>query len=315
MNTDLRGKPKQFSVIIPLYNKQDTIKRAIDSVLAQNGYEFEIIVVDDGSIDLGVDIVEGYDDSRVHCIRQTNHGVSTARNNGWRAAHYPLISFLDADDEWEDGFLNDISSLIDQYPQAAVWGTSYWVFNGKQRTPAAIALPVGSIGILDDYFQVAADGAPVLIPSGICMHRMVLEKTGGFPEGIKNGEDLFLWARLVREYSIAYCNHPRVVYYQGAEHFLDVRKPPEPDLFGKYLLSLLRQENTRGLRHYYSNWMKMRAFAYLCLGERRNGLKAVIIALRYRPLKKSVFLFSYFILFFFPHCTTKKILNWFYREK
>jgi glycosyltransferase involved in cell wall biosynthesis len=87
------------SAIIPTYNRETTIQRAVNSVLAQTWKEIEVIVVDDGSTDKTVEVLETYGD-KIRVIRQPNGGPSAARNTGIRAATGEIISFLDSDDEW-----------------------------------------------------------------------------------------------------------------------------------------------------------------------------------------------------------------------
>src|SRR5690606_8126065 len=95
----------RFSVIIPLYNKENFVAATIDSVLAQSFSDFELIVVDDGSSDNSGQIVQSYTDKRITYIRTENRGVSSARNLGIEKASADYITFLDADDLWKPDFL------------------------------------------------------------------------------------------------------------------------------------------------------------------------------------------------------------------
>lgn len=105
-----------ISIVIPLYNKAHTIIRTIQSVLMQTYHDYEIIIVDDGSEDGGNLIVSGYfSDSRIRIIRQENQGVSVARNVGIEASRGDLISFLDADDEWEPDYLKTVYETATKY--------------------------------------------------------------------------------------------------------------------------------------------------------------------------------------------------------
>ena len=88
-----------ISVVIPLYNKEASIKQALMSVLSQSYQEFEVVIVDDGSTDNSVAKVEEIQDSRIRLIRQENGGPSKARNTGVKNAKGEWILFLDADDE------------------------------------------------------------------------------------------------------------------------------------------------------------------------------------------------------------------------
>ena len=101
-----------FSVIIPLYNKSHTIERALKSVLNQTYKNFEAIIVDDGSTDNGIEIVNKYtSDARIKILKQKNQGVSIARNEGVKNSLYQYIAFLDADDEWEKDYLETVLKI------------------------------------------------------------------------------------------------------------------------------------------------------------------------------------------------------------
>ena len=102
-----------FSVVIPLYNKEKYISRAIKSVIEQTYKIFELIIIDDGSIDNSVNIVKKHKDSRIRLIEQENSGVSATRNKGIKNAKYNYIAFLDADDEWKPNFLDTIVRRIE----------------------------------------------------------------------------------------------------------------------------------------------------------------------------------------------------------
>jgi len=102
----------KFSIVIPLYNKEDTIERAITSILNQTYSRYEIIVVDDGSTDLSYKKVLQINDPRISIIKQRNQGVSSARNKGINFSSGVLVAFLDADDEWLPTHLETIINCI-----------------------------------------------------------------------------------------------------------------------------------------------------------------------------------------------------------
>lgn len=117
-----------FSVVIPLYNKAHTIKQTLKSVLNQTFGDFEIIIVNDGSTDDGVDVIksEFMNEPRIRIVNQENQGVSVARNRGVAEAKYPYVAFLDGDDEWLPTFLEKVKEAIELYPEAGMYGTSSW---------------------------------------------------------------------------------------------------------------------------------------------------------------------------------------------
>jgi glycosyltransferase involved in cell wall biosynthesis len=105
----------EVSIILPTYNRADTLGRAIDSVLAQSFQDWELIVVDDGSTDGTVDLFVGMD-PRVHLVRQANAGVGAARNTGLAASRGRFLTFLDSDDAWLPHFLELTTSFLRHAP-------------------------------------------------------------------------------------------------------------------------------------------------------------------------------------------------------
>ena len=114
-----------FSIVIPLYNKEEYIVTTIDSVLSQNYSNFEVIIVDDGSTDNSAQLIKNYSDERVNYYYQNNAGVSSARNKGIELANFDLIAFLDGDDLWEKEYLKSIVELYHLYPNVSVYATAY----------------------------------------------------------------------------------------------------------------------------------------------------------------------------------------------
>jgi glycosyltransferase involved in cell wall biosynthesis len=116
----------KLSVIIPLYNKKAYIARAIQSVLAQNWQDYELLVVDDGSTDNGRGVVrEQFQDPRIRLVVQENSGEGGARNRGIAEMRGDIAAFLDADDEWLPTHLGHIAELAIGFPQAGWFATRY----------------------------------------------------------------------------------------------------------------------------------------------------------------------------------------------
>jgi glycosyltransferase involved in cell wall biosynthesis len=107
-----------ISVILPVHNREDTLGRAIHSVLDQDFRDFELIVVDDGSKDKSAKVVEGFADARIRFIRLAeNRGGNVARNEGLRAARAPLVAFLDSDDAYLPQKLERVVAIFGQRPK------------------------------------------------------------------------------------------------------------------------------------------------------------------------------------------------------
>lgn len=282
-----------ISVVMPLYNKEREVARAISSVLAQTFVDYELVVVDDGSTDGSPAEVATFDDPRIRMIRQENAGVSAARNRGIDEARADLIAFLDADDEWSFDYLETILRLNGHFYECGVYATGYaYRREGGYTRPAILrGLPEGfDEGILDDYFRIAADSDPPLWTSAITVKKSCILAIGGFPVGIAAGEDLLTWARLAFSCPIAYSAKPRAFFWDPADlSARHARKPAEPDLVGEGLKCLLvtsTEEQCSALRRYYSLWKRMRGVVYLKQGNREKALAEFKSAIHYGGISK-----------------------------
>jgi len=217
-----------FSIIIPLYNKAAYIEKAIRSVMCQTYQEFEVIVVDDGSTDesfaqlsvisqqLSVEEPDKF--IKIKIVQQENQGVSTARNNGVKLAKYDYIAFLDADDWWEPTFLREMKELIEKYPEAGIYASSYCKVKNGLLTPAIIGVEKGFEDGLINYCQVYAKTMYMPLTSiTSVLKKSVFESENGFKPKLKLGEDFDLWVRVALKYPVALLNKPLAYYNQDVE--------------------------------------------------------------------------------------------------
>ena len=212
----------RFSVIIPLYNKAPYVAKAIQSVLAQTFSDYELIVVDDGSKDDSATIASQIIEGRQNCrlIHQDNMGVSMARNNGVATSHGDYLCFLDADDWWEPTFLEEMSQLIEEFPEAGIYGVNYTIVNEtKHKTRVAqIGVEEGFEKGYINYCQAYAKTMYMPLTSiSVAIPRAVFDEMGGFPQDIKLGEDFLLWIRIVLKYKVAFLNKPLAYYNQDVD--------------------------------------------------------------------------------------------------
>ena len=219
------------SVVVPLYNKARHIGRAVASLLAQTLSDFEVVVVDDGSTDGGSDIVRGISDPRIRLISQDNAGVSAARNRGIEESRGDLVAFLDADDEWDPRFLAVVTALRSRYPHAGIYATAYRYQQGgvawRPRFVGCVERSEG--GLLDDYFRAAMAQAPVWTSAAMVPKRVVGE-VGGFPVGVRRGEDRHMWARIALRYPVAWSPVDGAVYHLSADNRACISNPPGGDV-------------------------------------------------------------------------------------
>ncbi len=202
-----------ISVIIPLYNKASSIERTLRSVLAQRVLPREIIVVDDGSTDDSALIVERIGSPLVRLLHQENRGVSVARNRAIAQATGRWVALLDGDDAWEEDYLWEVERLIAAYPDCGAYGTGFWVDTDGHRTLGNFPTEEGVV----DFFRLAMSRY-VLIPSATTLDRELVLSLGGFPEGMRMGEDQYLWTKIARVARVAFLPRAVAVYSRSAEN-------------------------------------------------------------------------------------------------
>ena len=198
------------SVIIPLYNKEHYIESTIQSVLQQTFDDYEIIIIDDGSTDNSAQIVKSIDDLRIRYLYQENQGVSSARNYGIKVSKGDFITFLDADDTWQSGFLKAMFELAQQYPRESVFGAA-------QENRPITTLPSGVTVVKDfcSYFYCFCTGS-------LFFRKEVFENVGFFKQNIQIGEDFDMWLRIACQYNYVYLNEPYLIHPAITENNLSL---------------------------------------------------------------------------------------------
>ena len=192
------------SVIIPAYNAQKHIKRAIDCVLAQTLKPDEIIIVDDGSKDDTANIVKRYGD-KVRYVYQENAGPSAARNTGIEAACSKWVAFLDGDDEWAEDKLELQVDILKSNPDL-VWvsGNYYRCLCEKkiirhQTEPSIIDRLLDGKEYFENFFTVFQKDIYGNTDT-MLVRKDVLVEAGMFPVGIHRAEDMYLWWQIALRY-------------------------------------------------------------------------------------------------------------------
>ncbi|WP_346696381.1 glycosyltransferase family 2 protein [Barnesiella viscericola] len=303
-----------ISVVIPLYNKEKQIAHTLKSVLNQTFQDFEIVIVDDGSTDGSVAEVEKYSDSRIRLVHQQNAGVSAARNRGIEEAKGELIAFLDADDEWKPEYLATQYHLYQKYPDCSVYACNYEFRDSEGKVSPTIIrkIPfVGEDGILSNYFEVACCSHPPLWTSAVMVKKQAIQAVGGFPVGIKSGEDLLTWARLAVNGVIAFSNLSMAIFVRNEALFnkdQQQRTPEIEDIVGKEFFNIYAENRTvRGLNSYLALWHKMRTRIFIEKGHRQLALKECLISMKYDI---NIKILVFFVLIFLPVSFSKKIFRY-----
>jgi glycosyltransferase involved in cell wall biosynthesis len=198
------------SVIIPTYNRSETLVRAIKSVLKQTFKDFELIVVNDGSTDDTCRVIESINDPRIKSITRPNLGVSSARNLGIWNSSGTFLSFLDSDDEWMPSKLEKQLETLEDNPDYAVVHTNeIWIRNGRRVNQKNKHRKYGG-WIFRHCLPLC-----VISPSSILLHNKVFAKIGMFKESFPVCEDYELWLRLSSRYPVLFIETPLLKKYGG----------------------------------------------------------------------------------------------------
>jgi teichuronic acid biosynthesis glycosyltransferase TuaG len=200
------------SVIIPTYNRQDTLRRAIESVLIQTESVREILICDDGSTDHSEMIVKSIKDKRVCWLNCGRNGMpSIPRNMGIAAATGDWVAFLDSDDEWLPAKIEIQLKTLEQFKVKACSSNAFSVSDGVDNQ--RIFHPT-DYEILNFEKLLLSNGN---ICSSVVVRRVLLEEVSNFPEEkeLRGIEDYELWLRLSLVADFKYIHAPLVRYYDS----------------------------------------------------------------------------------------------------
>ena len=209
-----------ISVILPTYNRCHLVVRAIQSVLIQEGINWELIIVDDGSTDeTKVKVKSFLQNSKVRYVLKTHGGVSKARNEGIRQAKGEWVCFLDSDDEWKK------NKLLLQYTHIhqtkLLWNQTeeIWIRNGVR-----VNQPKYTLKKEGDIFESSLERCMVT-PSSVLIQKKMLETMGGFNEDFITCEDYELWLKIACQYPIGLVKKPLLIRYGGHNDQLSFQYP------------------------------------------------------------------------------------------
>ena len=205
----------KFSVVIPLYNKAPYIDSTLQSVLAQDCPDFEVLVIDDGSQDEGAQIVARCTDPRVRLLRQINAGVAVARNRGIEAARGQWVCFLDADDWLHPRYLSTLIEAQQRHPEAEVVAADFLRVPdapGPWPPPWPVASGPAPVELITRLARRWMDGPSLSSSSVAVLRSRLLAMQPCFAPGETLGEDLDLWFRLAEVTPVALAHKPLVAY-------------------------------------------------------------------------------------------------------
>ena len=199
------------SVIIPLYNREKTIQRAVDSVLNQTYTNIEVIVVDDGSTDDSVKMLHKYvDDNRVKVFCQPqNKGANAARNRGIREARGEYIAFHDSDDAWLPDKLEKQIRCMERDEFYVSFCAFKRHYEGAVQIVPNISEQLSCESIRERLRRGNIVGTPTLV-----LHKSVVSAVGVFDEEMPRLQDYEYMIRIVKKYDVCFVNEVLVNEYE-----------------------------------------------------------------------------------------------------
>jgi len=263
-----------ISVVIPVYNGEITIEHTVKSVLNQTFFDFELIVINDGSVDSTLDVLAKFQDPRIKIFSYPNSGLSASRNRGIKHAHGEFISFIDADDLWTSDKLDAQLNSLRENPKAAVsysW-TDFIDESGNllgfgiHHTVSGYVFP----DLLTFFF--VGSGSNALI------RKQVFDEVGRFDETLTSAEDLDMFLRIAARYQFSAVPVSQILY-RITDNSMSRNVIRQEREMLKVLDRAFSREPGNSLLHlkrstYANSYLYLAAHALRGVPDRQNGLIA-----------------------------------------
>ena len=262
-----------FSVIIPLYNKENFVLNTLKSVMNQTFTDYEIIIIEDCSTDKSLEIVSKIKNDTIRIIRhEKNKGLSASRNTGVKNANANYLAFLDADDLWKEDYLQELFQLITDFHEAHLFATNYAEFysDAKILLPENNSKKLQNNSLITDFFEISL-AQPLYCPSSFCVEKSVFETVGYYDETITFGEDVDFNIRANSEFLLAYSKKPLVHYLMLSENQITQSK-----ISGKIITNFDKFEtnnHSKSLKNFLDFHRYIMAKHYKLEGNNENFMK------------------------------------------
>jgi glycosyltransferase involved in cell wall biosynthesis len=274
------------SIVLPTYNRESLLSRAIRSVLNQTYSNFELIVVDDCSIDCTESVAKGFHDDRIRYVRhERKKGAAIARNNGIIAAKGKYIAFQDSDDEWLPTKLEKQINAFNSAPrELGVVYNSFWIIDHNKRT----IVPSSSIKKTEGKIHDALLDMNFISTPAAIVRKECFKKVGMFAD-IPRFQDWELWIRISKYYSFKHLREPLVNQYRQLDSIsrhTDVLISARKYILSKYFNEI--SEKPKLLSKHYSD-----IAIYLCSkGDTNEGRKYFFKAMSAYPYNVKLLLWT-----------------------
>ena len=279
------------SIIMPAYNAESTIFESIKSVLNQTYQDWELIIINDGSIDKTESIVKNIFDKRISYYYQTNSGVSAARNFGLTVCKGDYIAFLDSDDCWDKIKLFEQLEFFENNPNYSMIHTDYYTFD-KTLDALKYKKYIEPYNNICSYYDKLLIN-DIIVTSSVMLKREVYQSIKFFDNQFFGVEDWDYWIRVAKEFNIAYIN-VCLTYYR--ENISGISKNLKRQLAQEHLLrnkhlTLNVSKRIRNLSH----WQLLKKELFFVY-KTKNPIIAIIYYFKMMilyPFKKDTYLLPY----------------------
>lgn len=228
-----------ISLIIPLYNKQESIASTIESVLIQSFKNFELILVNDGSTDKSLEVVSRFNDKKIRIFNKENGGVSSARNFGAKKAKFSWLFFLDADDVISIDCLGAFADMVRNYPTINFFTSNFYLRTNKGED--ILFCNGKKMGVIQNSFKAIWNREIFPRTGSMLINKVQFDLAGGFRMECSMWEDLELILSLLKANKIVYHPVPFLTQHLEFNTLSQKRQPLEKEF--AYYVDLSKASN------------------------------------------------------------------------
>ncbi|WP_299997032.1 glycosyltransferase family A protein [uncultured Cedecea sp.] len=284
-------------MVIPVYNKEIFVIRCLQSVLLQKTKPREIIIVNDGSTDNSLNVINDFfiktnTDIEIIILDIENGGVSNARNMGAKKSKSDYIAFLDADDEWSQDYLFEMTQLIQKYPNAGVFSCNHMINRkGSDIFTAISYMDEGFSGPVDYFYS--AQKQSIINSSKVIVNKNIFFSVNGFPKGVRYGEDLHTWIKLALVSEVIFTNQALVTINQFPDESRNSRS--DVVLYPLIVVSSYEYKNNKELKKYLLTLFKRGYLFRIKEGNIKSAFKTLTHSFKISPIHVFLYIPCLFI--------------------
>lgn len=269
----------KVSIILPTYNRAKTLHTAIQSVLSQTFSDFELIIIDDGSMDNTEEIVKGFRDDRIKYIKcKENKGAPIARNIGIRSAEGEYVAFQDSDDEWLPQKLEKQMKIFEAAPaDVDIVYTGFW----QKKDDRQRYIPYNSVRQKEGDILSELLKESFISTQTILLRKKCFERSGMFDENLPRLQDWELVIRLAKHYNFKFIDEPLLVAYYTPDSITancKVHIKALEMILAKHFEDFAKDKKILAKRYFY-----LGELSYL-YGEPQKGKNYYLKAVKLNPL-------------------------------